>query len=157
MIAIMAIVLITLLIIDLIKELNDVLRTKKALDVVDSIRHTNIQVMLTLNKQQEIGMKLDKMMLKKREVIGNMYLYTYVSANGIECKIAALMPRVEEVVIEGDNNNIILPCVPDKITIKGSNNTVRIEEEVVIPYFNKERQKQRATGFIKRLGFIKQC
>lgn len=42
MIAIMAIVLITLLIIDLIKELNDVLRTKKALDVVDSIRHTNI-------------------------------------------------------------------------------------------------------------------
>lgn len=100
-------------------------------------------------------MKLDKMMLKKREVIGNMYLYTYVSANGIECKIAALMPRVEEVVIEGDNNNIILPCVPDKITIKGSNNTVRIEEEVVIPYFNKERQKQRATGFIKRLGFIK--
>lgn len=99
-------------------------------------------------------MKLDGKLLKKREVVGNMYVYTYVTpGTNNEVRIAKLIPRVVEVVIEGDNNNIILPCVPDKITIKGSNNTVRIEEEddLIIPSFmNRRNRLDRKFYFAKR-------
>lgn len=96
-------------------------------------------------------MRLNNMLLKKREVVGNMYVYTYVNPFGRELKIAKLIPQIKEVVVDGNDNNIILPCVPDKITIKGSNNTIKVEEELEIPGFMIKKQEQRARGFIKRL------
>lgn len=93
-------------------------------------------------------MKLNNALLKKREVVGNMYVYTYVNVHTKEeIKIAKLISSVKEVVIEGDNNNIVLPVVPDKITIKGSNNTVTIEEEdddLIIPSFMNRKPRKRA-------------
>ena len=94
-------------------------------------------------------MKLNNALLKKREVVGNMYVYTYViPQTKEEIRIAKLIPAVKEVVIEGDNNNIVLPVIPEKITIKGSNNIVTIEEDeeddLVIPSFMNRKPRKRA-------------
>lgn len=93
-------------------------------------------------------MKLDNMLLKSREVVKNMYVYTYVIPNTKqEVKIAKFIPAVKEVVIEGDNNNIILPIIPEKITINGVNNTVTIQEDenddLIIPSFMNRKPRKR--------------
>lgn len=90
-------------------------------------------------------MKLQGALLKKREIVGNMYVYTYVyPSTQQEVKIAKLMPVIKELVIEGDNNHIIVPVVPDKVTIKGSNNKVEVrdEDDLVIPSFMNKRPKR---------------
>lgn len=94
-------------------------------------------------------MKLNGALLKKREVVGNMYVYTYVyPTTKQEVKIAKLIPAIKELVIEGDNNTVIVPVVPDKVTIKGSNNTVEVrdEDELVIPSFMNKRTKRISFG-----------
>lgn len=90
-------------------------------------------------------MKLNGALLKRREVVGNMYVYTYVyPTTKQEVKIAKLIPAIKELVIEGDNNTVIVPVVPDKVTIKGSNNTVEVrdEDELEIPSFMNKRAKR---------------
>lgn len=90
-------------------------------------------------------MKLQGALLKKREIVGNMYVYTYVyPTTKQEVKIAKLMPVIKELVIEGDNNHIIVPVVPDKVVIKGSNNKVEVrdEDDLVIPSFMNKRPKR---------------
>lgn len=90
-------------------------------------------------------MKLQKALLKKREIVGNMYVYTYVyPSTKQEVKVAKLMPAIKELVIEGDNNHIIVPVVPDRVTIKGSNNKVEVrdEDDLVIPSFMNNRPKR---------------
>lgn len=90
-------------------------------------------------------MKLQGALLKKREIVGNMYVYTYVyPTTKQEVKIAKLMPVIKELVIEGDNNHVIVPVVPDKVVIKGSNNKVEVrdEDELVIPSFMNKRPKR---------------
>ena len=77
-------------------------------------------------------MKLNGAILKRREVVGNMYIYTYMYPYSTqEIKIAKLIPTIEDLVIEGDNNHIVLPVAPKKIMIKGSNNTIDIEEPII--------------------------
>ena len=96
-------------------------------------------------------MKLNGALLKKREVVGNMYVYTYVyPTTKQEVKIAKLIPAIKELVIEGDNNTVIVPVVPDKGTIKGSNNTVEVrdEDELVIPSFMNKRTKRISFGVL---------
>lgn len=93
-------------------------------------------------------MKLGKALLKKREIVGNMYIYTYVYPyTKQEVKVAKLIPAIKELVVEGDNNHIVVPVVPEKVIIRGSNNTVEVrdEDELVIPSFMRKRPK--------RLGF----
>lgn len=90
-------------------------------------------------------MKLQGALLKKREIVGNMYVYTYVyPTTKQEVKIAKLMPVIKELVIEGDNNHVIVPVVPDKVVIKGSNNKVEVrdEDDLVIPSFMNKRPKR---------------
>lgn len=90
-------------------------------------------------------MKLQGALLKRREIVGNMYVYTYVyPVTKQEVKIAKLMPVIKELVVEGDNNHIIVPVVPDKVTIKGSNNKVEVrdEDDLVIPSFMNKRPKR---------------
>lgn len=97
-------------------------------------------------------MKLNKALLKKREVVGNMYVYTYVyPMTKQEVKVAKLIPVIKELVIEGDNNKIIVPVVPDKVVIKGSNNVVEVKDEedvLEIPSFMNRRPRKRAFSTI---------
>lgn len=97
-------------------------------------------------------MKLNKALLKKREVVGNMYVYTYVyPMTKQEVKVAKLIPIIKELVIEGDNNKIIVPVVPDKVVIKGSNNVVEVKDEediLEIPSFMNRRPRKRAFSTI---------
>ena len=89
-------------------------------------------------------MKLGKALLKKREIVGNMYIYTYIyPATKHEVKIAKLMPVIKELVVEGDNNHIVVPVVPEKVIIRGSNNKVEVnDDELVIPSFMNKRPKR---------------
>lgn len=90
-------------------------------------------------------MKLGKALLKKREIVGNMYIYTYIyPATKHEVKIAKLMPVIKELVVEGDNNHIVVPVVPEKVIIRGSNNKVEVkeEDELIIPSFMNKRPKR---------------
>lgn len=90
-------------------------------------------------------MKLQGALLKKREIVGNMYVYTYVyPRTKQEVKVAKLIPVIKELVVEGDNNHIIVPVVPEKVVIKGSNNTVEVreEDELVIPSFMEKKTKK---------------
>lgn len=85
-------------------------------------------------------MKLNEMpvVLKRRDVVDNMYVYTYVNVvTNQEVRIAKLIPVIKEVEIEGDDNDVVLPVIPEKITIKGNNNKVRVEDEnlLQVPYF----------------------
>lgn len=85
-------------------------------------------------------MKLNEMpvVLKRRDVVENIYVYTYVNVvTKEEIRLAKLIPVVKEVVIEGDDNDVVLPVVPEKIVIKGNNNKVRVEDEDLyqVPYF----------------------
>ena len=97
-------------------------------------------------------MKLNKALLKKREVVENMYVYTYVyPMTKQEVKVAKLIPVIKELVIEGDNNKIIVPVVPDKVVIKGSNNVVEVKDEedvLEIPSFMNRRPRKRAFSTI---------
>lgn len=97
-------------------------------------------------------MKLNKALLKKREVVGNMYVYTYVyPMTKQEVKVAKLIPVIKELVIEGDNNKIIVPVIPDKVVIKGSNNVVEVKDEedvLEIPSFMNRRPRKRAFSTI---------
>ena len=97
-------------------------------------------------------MKLNKALLKKREVVGNMYVYTYVyPMTKQEVKVAKLIPVIKELVIEGDNNKIIVPVVPDKVVIKGFNNVVEVKDEedvLEIPSFMNRRPRKRAFSTI---------
>lgn len=97
-------------------------------------------------------MKLNKALLKKREVVGNMYVYTYVyPMTKQEVKVAKLIPVIKELVIEGDNNKIIVPVVPDKVVIKGSNNVVEVKDEedvLEIPSFMNRKPRKRAFSTI---------
>lgn len=97
-------------------------------------------------------MKLNKALLKKREVVGNMYVYTYVyPMTKQEVKVAKLIPVIKELVIEGDNNKIIVPVVPDKVVIKGFNNIVEVKDEedvLEIPSFMNRRPRKRAFSTI---------
>ena len=97
-------------------------------------------------------MKLNKALLKKREVVGNMYVYTYVyPMTKQEVKVAKLIPVIKELVIEGDNNKIIVPVIPDKVVIKGSNNVVKVKDEedvLEIPSFMNRRPRKRAFSTI---------
>ena len=97
-------------------------------------------------------MKLNKALLKKREVVGNMYVYTYMyPMTKQEVKVAKLIPVIKELVIEGDNNKIIVPVVPDKVVIKGSNNVVEVKDEedvLEIPSFMNRKARKRAFSTI---------
>ena len=97
-------------------------------------------------------MKLNKALLKKREVVGNMYVYTYVyPMTKQEVKVAKLIPVIKELVIEGYNNKIIVPVIPDKVVIKGSNNVVEVKDEedvLEIPSFMNRRPRKRAFSTI---------
>lgn len=97
-------------------------------------------------------MKLNKALLKKREVVGNMYVYTYVyPMTKQEVKVAKLIPVIKELVVEGDNNKIIVPVIPDKVVIKGSNNVVEVKDEedvLEIPSFMNRRPRKRAFSTI---------
>lgn len=97
-------------------------------------------------------MKLNKALLKKREVVGNMYVYTYVyPMTKQEVKVAKLIPVIKELVIDGDNNKIIVPVIPDKVVIKGSNNVVEVKDEedvLEIPSFMNRRPRKRAFSTI---------
>lgn len=85
-------------------------------------------------------MKLNEMpvVLKRRDVVDHMYVYTYVNiVTNQEIRLAKLIPAIKEVVVEGDDNDVVLPMIPDKIVIKGNNNKVRIEDNdlLEVPYF----------------------
>lgn len=86
-------------------------------------------------------MKLAKMnvVLREREVVGNMYIYTYINLkNQEEIKIGKMIPVTKEVVIEGDNNEVELPVIPEKIVIKGNDNKVKIvdnDDILEVPFF----------------------
>lgn len=85
-------------------------------------------------------MKLNEMpvVLKRRDVVDNMYVYTYVNVvTNQEVRLAKLIPTIKEVEIEGDDNDVVLPVIPEKIVIKGNNNKVRVEDEdlLKVPYF----------------------
>lgn len=106
-------------------------------------------------------MKLNNMksiVLKKREVMDNelFYLLTYVDVvTKEEIKITKKIPTTKKVVIEGNNNNIVLPVIPEEIVIKGDNNTVTVEDnDLEIPYFlTKEHRevKNIAKSILKRI------
>jgi hypothetical protein len=93
-------------------------------------------------------MKLNRMELIGRELEGNMYVYSYKTDRGAIVKVAKLIPVIKELVVKGNGNNIVLPVVPEKITIEGDNNSVTVEDktdELIIPfYLSPEGKKLRA-------------
>lgn len=102
-------------------------------------------------------MKLNNMksiVLKKREVMDNelFYLLTYVDVvTKEEIKITKKIPTTKKVVIEGNNNNIVLPVIPEEIVIKGDNNTVTVEDnDLEIPYFLTPEYK-KTKSILKRI------
>jgi hypothetical protein len=97
-------------------------------------------------------MKLNRMELIGRELEGNMYVYSYKTDKGAIVKVAKLIPVMKELVVKGNGNNIVLPVVPEKITIEGDNNSVIVEDktdDLEVPFFLSPQYKQAVKAINK--------